>query len=387
MKKGEYRKESTQISTEKQEFQPLSQGRRIWRAFKRSRIAQVGLVGVILVVFMAIFANFLAPYHYALQMRGHVFAPPTPIRIFDQAGNLTWPFVYGTTRRLDRVTFQVVHVPDTTRMYPIRFFVRGRDTHRILGIFPTNIRLFGVGEFGNNPRHRAQIFLFGADSLGRCIFSRVLYGSRVSLLVGPLVVLLITPVALLIGGVSGYFSGRLDTIVQRTIEVVIALPGLPFMLAMAMVLRPFGLSPALQLVGIIVILAAIGWGGMARVVRGIVMSLREREFTVAAQAIGASPLRIILRHIAPNLMTYFVVSATLTIPGMILWESALSFLGFGIQEPGTSWGLLITDANRIVNIEKHPWVLIPGFAIFFTVLAFNFVGDALRDAVDPFKVV
>ncbi|MCD5417261.1 ABC transporter permease [Candidatus Bipolaricaulota bacterium] len=381
------REERTQILADEKEFRSQTQWQMIWRAFRRNRVAQVGLAGVIIVVLMAVFANFLAPYHYALQMRGHVFSPPTRIRIFDQAGNLTWPFVYATERRLDRATFRVTHVPDTTRMYPIRFFVRGPDTHRILGIFSTNLRLFGVGEFGNDPRHRAQVLLFGADSLGRCIFSRILYGSRVSLLVGPLVVLLITPVALLIGGISGFFGGVVDTVAQRTIEVVIALPGLPFLLAMAMVLRPFGLSPALQLFGIVAILAAIGWGGMARIVRGMVMSLREREFTIAAQAIGASPLRIIVRHIAPNLLTYFVVSATLTIPGMIIWESALSFLGFGIQEPGTSWGLLITDANRIVNIEMHPWVLIPGFMIFFTVLAFNFVGDALRDAVDPFKVV
>jgi peptide/nickel transport system permease protein len=214
-----------------------------------------------------------------------------------------------------------------------------------------------------------------------------LYGGRVSLAVGLLVVLIATPIALLIGGISGYYGGGVDTFIQRAVEVVLSFPRLPLMLAMAVVMRAFELDPVLQFMGIIAILALLGWAGLSRVVRGMFLSLRERDFVQAAKAAGASDLRIILRHIAPNMLTYLLVSATLTIPGVIIAESSLSFLGLGIQEPATSWGMLIQDATSLANIELHSWVLLPGLFIFVTVLAFNFAGDALRDAFDPYRVL
>ena len=364
----------------------ISQSRLIWREFRRHPLGKLGLAVVGVMVLCAVFADFIAPYPYDQQHRGHVFAPLTRIRIFHE-GKLMRPFVYATKRVIDPQTFRVRYVEDTSTPYPIRFFVRGPETYRLLGIFPTNLRLFGVGELGHDPRSRIQIFPFGTDSLGRCLFSRIMYGGRVSLAVGVVVVLVATPIALLIGGVSGYYGGGIDTFIQRAIEVVLSFPRLPLMLAMASVMRAFELDPVTQFLGIIAILSLLGWAGLARVVRGMFLSLREREFVQAARAVGASPLRIIVKHITPNIMTYLLVSATLTIPGAILAESSLSFLGLGIQEPAASWGMLIRDATSLANIEMYSWILIPGAFIFVTVLAFNFVGDALRDAFDPYRVV
>lgn len=360
-----------------------SQGQLVWRAFKRHRVGQAGAAVVIMLVLVAVFANFLAPYHYGLQMRGRPFHPPSRIRIIDQEGRLTWPFVYATNRVVDRATFRVSYVEDTTMAYPIRLFVRGPDTHRILGLFPTNLRLFGVGTAGNDPRDVAQIFLLGSDSLARCLFSRILYGSRISLIIGPLVVLIIMPIAVILGGVSGYYGGGIDEVIQRACEVVIAVPGLPILLVAATIMHALGIPPGLAFLGIVGILAMISWGGLTRILRGMFLSLREREYVLAAKAIGCSDLRIILRHMTPGVLTYLLVGATLSMPGMILTESALSFLGLGIREPATSWGMLVQEAANIVNIEMHPWILIPGVVIFVTVLAFNFMGDALRDATDP----
>jgi peptide/nickel transport system permease protein len=252
-----------------------------------------------------------------------------------------------------------------------------------LGLFKSNIHLLGAQATDGT---QAPLFLFGSDTFGRDVFSRTIHGSRVSLAVGPLVVLIAFPIAIFLGGVSGYYGGGVDMILQRIGEVFMAIPGFPILLAAGAALAGLGLSPVAVFLGIIIALALISWAGTARVIRGQILAIREMDFVNAARAAGASDVRVILRHIIPNVTSFLVVSATLTIPGMMLTEAGLSFLGYGIREPMTSWGQLLNGASNIAGIETHPWQLIPGGFIVISVLAFNFMGDALRDAVDPFSI-
>ena len=369
---------------EEQGYVSRSQGQMIWQAFKRHRIGNVGTAIVLLLVLGAIFAQFIGPYAYHKQFRSHPFAPPSKVHWRDENGSLSRPFVYSTTRTLDRTTYKTTYVEDTSTKYYIRFFKSGGSEHRIFGLFKTTAHLFAaVADDGS----RTQIHLFGTDALGRDLFTRIMTGSWVSLAVGPLVILVSFPLGIVLGGLSGYYGGGVDMFIQRACEVMLAIPGLPILMAMGAALKGFGLSAILVFFGVIVALAVISWGGLARVIRGQVLAIREMDFVTAARAAGASDMRIILRHITPNLTSYLVVNATLTIPGMMLFEAALSFLGYGIQEPMTSWGQLLSVATNVGAIELHPWILIPGLFIVISVLAFNFMGDALRDAVDPYMIV
>ncbi len=325
-----------------------------------------------------IFAEFISTYPHTKQFRKLTYAPPTKIHIFDENGHLTRPFVYKTVRTLDRTTFKWVYTEDKSKKYYLRFFHQGFP-YKLFGLIPTNIHLVGVEE-------GATLFLFGTDEMGRDLFSRIAMGTRVSLIVGPFVVALSFPLALLMGGISGYYGRAIDMFLQRTFEVIMSFPRLPLWLALGLAL-PREWGPTMRFFGIVAIMSGIGWAGMARVVRGQILSIRSMDFTEAARAIGAHDLRIIGRHIVPNLTSYLIVAATLSIPGAILGESGLSFLGIGIHEPMVSWGLLLSKANNAATIQSYPWLLIPGLFITVTVLAFNFLGDALRDAFDPFRVV
>ncbi|MCR4391769.1 MAG: ABC transporter permease [Candidatus Acetothermia bacterium] len=349
-----------------------------WHRFRRHKVGRVGAAVVALLFLILIFAEFIAPYSHTEQYRSFTYAPPTKIHIFDENGRLTRPFVYQVTRRLDTESWKWEYGEDRSVKHPVRFFVRGHP-YKLFGIFPTDVHLFGVEEPG-------KIFLFGTDEMGRDLFSRVTMGSRVSLIVGPFVVAISFPISLLLGGISGFYGGGLDMLLQRAFEVVMSIPTLPLWLALGLAL-PKGWSPTMRFFGIVAIMSFIGWAARARVVRGVVLSIRSMDFTEAARAIGANDLRIIVRHILPNLTSYLIVAATLTIPGAILGESGLSFLGIGINEPMVSWGLLLSKANNAATIQNFPWLLIPGLFITITVLAFNFLGDALRDAFDPFRVV
>lgn len=367
--------ETSELSAEKS---LLSPGQLIWRRFKRHRLGVLGSALILVLTVITVFADFIGPYAGDTFHQQLGFAPPTPIHFFHE-GRFVGPFVYGITRTFDPESGAATFQEDQSRIYPIRFFARG-DSHKLLGLFETEIHLFGTGEPPDAP---GQVFLFGADRFGRDLFTRTLMGGRVSLAVGPLSLILILFLGILFGGLSGYYGGWLDLVIQRIIEVLQSYPSLPLLLVLATVL-PRNISEEVRFLGIILILSITGWTGVARVLRGQILALREQEYVLAARAMGAGNGRVIFRHLLPNTMSYLIVASTLAIPGLILTEAALSFLGLGVHEPATSWGLLLSAANNIFTLAKHWWLLIPGFFIIVSVLAFNFMGDALRDAVDPY---
>lgn len=356
----------------------MSQFYLIWRRFRRHRLGNVGAIVVIIMALLAIFANFIAPYDYTEQFRKYSYVPPARIHFFDENG-FSRPFVYKLIKEFDPQTYQQIYKEDRSEKYFIKFFVRGPE-YKLLGLFKTDVHLFGLKKGAES-----KIFLFGTDKFGRSVFARVLQGARVSLLVGPYVILVSFPIAMLLGGLSGYYGGWVDMFLQRFFEVFMSFPRLPIWLALATIL-PAGWSAYKVFFGIVFIMALTGWAGMARILRGQFLSVREMDFVPAAKAAGASDKRVIWRHIMPNIVSYLLVNATLTIPGAIIGESTLSFLGVGIKEPMVSWGLMLSGAQSISNLELHPWLLISGPFIIVTVLAFNFLGDAIRDAVDPFRV-
>ena len=349
-------------------------GQLIWRRFRKNRIGMIGGVVVGLFLLTAVFASFLANMSIREQSAAHVLAPPQRIHLFDDR-RLSRPFIYNLDKHRDRETLALTYTEDTSRKYYLRFFVRG-FSYRFLWVIPTDLHLFGVEEGG-------RLSLLGTDTLGRDLYSRLLIGGQVSLSVPFVGVGLSMLIGTILGVISGYFGGRVDHYIQRSIEILLSFPSLPLWMALAAAM-PVTMASTTRYVLIVVILSLISWGALARVVRGKVLQYRGEDYVAAASLSGAGLGRIIFRHLIPGTLSHLIVSATLGIPGMILGESSLSFLGVGITPPLTSWGLLLGDAQKIEVLVDHQWLMIPGLLITVIVLAFNFFGDGLRDAADPY---
>ena len=344
--------------------------------FRRHKLAIIGLSVLVVFYLAAIFADFLSPYAPSQTFTKFAFPPPMPIRIFDAEGKLQRPFVHKTISKRNLITLELVHTEDKSVRYPIGVFARS-SPYKLLGLITTDMHLFSVAE----PGH---IFIFGTDDIGRDLFSRTLHAARLSLSIGLVGVALTFLVGVTLGAISGFYGGLIDILVQRVIEFLISIPTIPLWLALSAAL-PRDWSVVRIYFGIVVILSLVGWGGLARVVRGKILELRELDYVLAARVAGVSNRSIIATHLIPNFASYLIVDVTLAIPGVILAETALSFLGLGIRAPAVSWGVLLVRAQNIHSVAMYWWTIIPALFVILTVLAFNFLGDGLRDAADPYK--
>jgi peptide/nickel transport system permease protein len=367
--------EAEQLTPEQERFYLASQWRMMWWRFRRHRVAVAS--GAVLIAFyvMILFSEIIAPYALDSRNTGFIYAPPQRVRLFHD-GRFIGPFVYGFDYSVDLETMARRFEPNRDAIQPIRFFCLG-DEYKFWGMVPGRFRLFCPAEGGT-------LFLLGTDRLGHDMLSRITYGARISLTVGLIGIIISFVLGITIGGLAGYFGGWVDAIVQRVIEVMRSLPELPLWMALSAAL-PVSWSPVLVYFGITVILGLLDWPGLARAVRSKLLALREEDYCTAARLMGASPARIIGRHLLPNFMSHLIASATLSIPSMILGETALSFLGLGLRPPITSWGVLLIEAQNIEAVVLYPWLMLPMVPVIITVLAFNFLGDGLRDAADPYS--
>lgn len=353
----------------------VSPARLMWWKFRRHRLAVVSLVFLILAYLVTLFAPFVAPDDPSQRSRS-LYAPPQMVRIIDASGNLTMPFVYDLTMTRNLETLSSEYAEDTTRPLYLSLFVQGAP-YKLFGLIDMDVHLFGSND--------GRVFLAGTDSFGRDMLSRLIYGAQISLSVGMVSVLLSLVLGLLIGGISGLYGGWIDNVIQRIIEAIIAIPTIPLWLGLAAAI-PRDWPPLYQYFAILVVLSLISWTSTARVARGRFLALREQDFVTAARVYGSSQFRIIRKHLVPNLMSYVIVTLTLAIPGIIIGETALSFLGVGLKAPTVSWGVLLQEAQKVQIIQFYPWLWIgPAVCVVSVVLAFNFVGDGARDAADPFS--
>ena len=358
-----------------EEFYRATQWRLMWWKLRRHRIAVIS-GAILLLLYASIFiSEILAPYAQDTRNIDFIYAPRQEVHLFHK-GELVGPFVYGYDMVLDLKQLRRVYTENESKIERIRFFCLG-DEYRFWGLVPGRFHLFCPAEGGT-------LFLLGTDRLGRDMLSRIVYGTRISLTIGLVGVALSFTLGIIIGGLAGYYGGWIDNLTQRSIEVIRSFPELPLMMALSAVL-PVTWSPLLVYFGITLILALLDWTGLARAVRSKLLSLREEDFTTAAVLMGASPRRIIGRHLLPSFASHLIASATLSIPSMILAETALSFLGLGLRPPITSWGVLLTEAQNINAVVLYPWLMLPVLPVIVTVLAFNFLGDGLRDAADPYR--
>ncbi len=346
----------------------------IFKQLIRDKFALVALVVLAIIYLSLLFADFIAPYGKDFSDRNASYAPPSVIYLINEKGKLSFPYTYNWIREYDVEAMQVEYKPDRSKKFFLKPFVSG-EKYKFLGLISCSRHLIGVEPQG-------RLYLLGTDINGRDVFSRILFGGRISMTIGFLALLVLFPIGLLYGGISGYFGGKVDMLMMRFAEAVMSIPSFYLLIILAAIL-PSNMTSIQRFMLITVILALIGWAGFARVVRGMVLSIKTQEYVQSARAIGASNLRIIIRHILPQTASYVIVAMTLSVPSYILAESGLSFLGLGIQQPDASWGNMLKEAQEYINILYRPWLLTPGFLIFVAVLSFNLIGDTIRDILDP----
>ncbi|MBN1873120.1 MAG: ABC transporter permease [Anaerolineae bacterium] len=372
---GRKKQQKTEESQE-EEFYRAGQWQLVWWKFRRHKLARIAMTVLAIMYFIAIFAEFVSPHDPLRRFKDYLAHPPTKIHIRDTEGRFRGPFIYGTKMGRDPVTFRPIFEEDTSVIYPIGLFIRG-DAYKLWGIFPSDIHLFGAG--GKD----APLFILGTDTIGRDVLSRIFHGARISLSVGLIGIAVSFILGLLLGGISGFFGGIVDEAIQRVIEVLTTLPTIPLWMALAAALpREW---PQLRIYfATTLILSILGWTGLARTVRGRLLSMREEDFVLAARLDGESEWTIIARYMIPGFASYIIVSLTGSLPGMILGETSLSYLGIGLNPPTISWGVMLQDAQDIMNVAHYPWILWPVPVVVLAVLMFNFAGDGLRDAADPY---
>jgi peptide/nickel transport system permease protein len=366
--------ERPQVS-EQERYYFASQWQLIWWRLRRHRFAMLSLWFLVALYAMIPFVEFLAPYELRSRHSNHVYFPPQRVHLFHE-GSFQGPFVYGQLLTVNMENLKREYREDRSRRYHLQFFAPG-EPYRMWGLWRADRHLFGVEDGGT-------VFLLGTDRLGRDMLSRMIHGARISLTVGLLGISVSFVLALVFGGLSGYYGGTIDIVIQRLIEVIRAFPELPLWMALSAVL-PVTWSPILIYFGITGILALLDWTGLARAVRSKLLALREEDYCTAARLMGASPKRIIGRHLLPGFMSHLIAAASLSIPSMILGETALSFLGIGLRPPITSWGVLLNEAQNINVVALYPWLMMPVLPVIVVILAFNFFGDGLRDAADPYR--
>jgi peptide/nickel transport system permease protein len=363
------------LRPEQERFYLASQWRLMLWKLARHRVAVISGVVLLVMYGSTLISEILAPYELHTRNTEFIFAPPQDVRWF-RDGSLVGPYTHGLTKSLNMETLKREYSEDKSRVYPVRFFCAG-DPYRFWGAFDASFHIVCPSEGGT-------LFLLGTDRLGRDVLSRVIYGTRISLTIGLLGIALSFSLGLVFGGIAGYFGGRVDNLIQRVIEVIRSFPELPLWMSLSALL-PVTWSPLFVYFGITMILALLDWTNLARAVRSKLLALREEDFCTAARLMGARPQRIIARHLLPGFMSHLIAAATLSIPGMILGETALSFLGIGLRPPITSWGVLLNEAQNVNVVALYPWLMAPVVPVIIVILAFNFFGDGLRDAADPYK--
>ena len=368
--------EFIEVPSEREKIFVASPRQLMWWRFRRHRMALLSGVVLILLYLVALTWEFLAPYNPLRHEVQSAYAPPQGMQFFDEEGFHFPPFVYGLKGERDPETFRKIYEVDKTAKHPIKFMVQG-DPYRFWGFIESDLHLFGLED------NEGTVFLLGADRLGRDVLSRLLAATRISASIGLVGVIVSFVLGVLIGGISGYYGGTADIAIQRVIEFIRAMPSIPLWLALSAAI-PKDWPVTRVYFAITIILSLIGWTGLARVVRGRFLSLREEDFVQAARFAGASEGRIIVRHMTPSFLSHIIASVTLAVPSMILSETSLSFLGLGMRPPALSWGVLLREAQNLQAVALAPWLLAPGLLVVIAVLAFNFVGDGLRDAADPY---